>query len=108
MSVLRSTWRSRRALPMANKVVAAVVVLCGVVGMAAYAAGAAYAIGVYRVGSQAAAACDPLGNDTNSSKLIVPAIEGQTTSRYTCLAVQSSSEAVALVLVTCAYLLLVG
>ena len=87
--------------------VAAAVVLCGVVGMVAYIAGAAYSIEVHILDSQALAACDPLGNDTESSLRILPAIGVAVSSKYTCLAVQSSSEAVALVIITCAYLLLV-
>jgi len=107
MSAVRTNWRGGRALPMANRVVAAAVVLCGVVGMAAHTAAAAYSIEISRLASQAEAACDPFGNETNSSLLIVPAMEHAITIKYTCLAAQSGSESVALVLVTCAYLFLV-
>jgi len=107
MSVVRSSWRGRRILPMVNKVVAAAVVLCGVVGMSAYTAGAAYASEGSRLNSEALAACDPLGNDTNSSLRVVSVMDVVLASKLYCLSVQSGSEAVALIIVTCAYLLLV-
>jgi len=111
MRVVRSSWLGRCVLPMVKnsydlvKVVAVAVVLCGVVGVAAYIAGAAYAIEASRLDMQASAACDPLGNDTNSSLLFAPALEDAVTNRYTCISVQTTCEAVALVVVTCAYLL---
>jgi len=107
MSVVRSSLRCRRVLPMVSRAVAAAVVLCGVVGMVAYTAAGAYAVETSRLYNQASAACDSLAKDTNSSLLIVPTVEVSITNRYTCLAIQSGSEAVALVVVTCAYLLLV-
>jgi hypothetical protein len=107
MSGLRATWRDGRALPMLYTVFASVVTLCSAVSMAAYAAGGVYNSQLSRLYDQAAAACDPLGNDTNSSLLFVPASDDAVTYRYDCLAVQSVSEATALLLISGMYLVLV-
>jgi hypothetical protein len=92
---------------MLYKLFAAAVALCSAVGMAAYFAAGAYDSQVARICNQAAAACDPLGGETDASQLFAPAFDDALSHRYTCLAVQSGSEAVALVLVSCAYLLIV-
>jgi len=108
MSGVRATWRDGHALPMLYTVFASAVILCSVVGMAAYSAAGVYNISqISRLYDQAAAACDPLGNDTNSSLLFAPAIEDVVTRRYDCLAVQSVSEATALLLISGMYLVLV-
>ena len=107
MGAVRTFWRGGRALPMMYKVFAAAVTLCSAVGMAAYVAAGAYNSQVARLCNQAAAACDSLGGETDSSRLFAPAFDDAVSHRYTCLAVQSGSEAVALVLVSCAYLLIV-
>jgi hypothetical protein len=75
--------------------------------MTASVAAGAYSSQAARLAKQAAAACDPLGGETDASRLVAPALEDAVSHRYTCLAVQSGSEAVALVLVSCAYLLIV-
>ena len=95
------------ALPMLYKVFAAAVVLCSAVSMAAYAAASAYNSQISALSDDAAAACDPLGNDTNSSKTFNAAIDDAVTHRYDCLAVQSVAEATALLLISGLYLLLV-
>jgi hypothetical protein len=107
MGAVRTAWRGGRALPMLYKVFAAAVALCSAVGMAACFAAGAYNSQHARLAYQAAAACDPLGGETDASRLFVPAFDDALSHRYTCLAVQSGSEAVALVLVSCAYLLIV-
>jgi hypothetical protein len=107
MSGIRTSWRGGRALPMLYRMVASVVALCSAVGMAAYTAGSAYNSQISGLADQAAAACDYLGNDTNSSLVFIRALDEAVTHRYTCLAVQSVSEAVALLLISCAYLVLV-
>jgi len=107
MSGVKATWRDGRALPMLHTVFASVVTLCSAVGMVAYTAGGVYNSQRSRLLDQAAAACDPLGNDTTSSLLFVPAIEDKDTRRYDCLAVQSVSEATALLLISGMYLVLV-
>jgi hypothetical protein len=107
MSAVRTAWRGGRALPMLYKVFAAAVVLCSAVGMAAYAAGGAYNIQISAHDTAAAAACDPLGNDTNSSKAFSAAADDAIDHRYDCLAVQSVAEATALLLISSTYLLLV-
>jgi hypothetical protein len=101
------TWRGGRALRMLFKMIAAAVALCSAVGMAAYAAGSAYCIQTSAHGVAATAACDPLGNDTNSSLAFLLEIEDTDTLRYDCLAVQSVAEAIALLLISSIYLLLV-
>jgi len=107
MGSIRTTWRSGRALPMLYKAFAAAVVLCSAVGMAAYAAAAVYNSRNSALLDAAAAACDPLGNDTNASKAFIPAFDESVTHRYDCLAVQSVAEATALLLISSTYLLLV-
>jgi len=107
MSGVRATWRDGRALPMLYTVFASAVTLCSVVGMAAYTAAGVYNSQISRLWNQAAAACDPLGGDTNSSLLFAPAIDDAVTRRYDCLAVQSVSEATALLLISGMYLVLV-
>ncbi len=104
---VRTSWRGGRALPMLYKVFAAAVALCSAVGIVAYAAGGAYNSQISALDAAAAAACDPLGNDTNSSKAFIAAIDDAITHRYDCLAVQSVAEATALLLISSTYLLLV-
>jgi hypothetical protein len=107
MGAVGTTWIRGRALPMVYKVFAAAVVLCSAVGMAAYAAGGAYNSRKSALDAAAAAACDPLGNDTNSSKAFISAQDDADTHRYDCLAVQSVAEASALLLISSMYLFLV-
>ena len=107
MGAVTTTWRGGRALPMLFKMLAAAVALCSAVGMAAYAAGSAYCIQTSASSVAAAAACDPLGNDTNSSLAFLFEIQDTDTLRYDCLAVQSVAEATALLLISGLYLLLV-
>ncbi len=104
---IRTTWVRGRAPQMMYRVFAAAVVLSSAVGMAAYAAGGAYNGQMSALADAAAAAWDPLGNDTNSSRAIYAVINDKTSYRYDCLAVQSVSEATALVLISSTYLLLV-
>ena len=107
MGAVTTTWRGGRALPMLFKMLATAVALCSAVGMAAYAAGGAYSIQTSALSVAAAAACDPLGNDTNSSLAFLFEIEDADTLRYDCLAVQSVAEATTLLLISITYLLLV-
>jgi hypothetical protein len=107
MGAVRTAWRGGRALPMLYKVFAAAVVLCSAVGMAAYIAAGAYNSQISALRDAAAAACDPLGNDTNSSKAFSAAGDDASTNRLDCLAVQSVAEAIALLLISSMYLLLV-
>jgi len=105
--VRRTSWRHGRALPMLYKMFAAAVVLCSAIGMAAYAAAGAYNSQNWALDDAAAAACDPLGNDTNSSKAFNAAIDDADAHRFDCLAIQSVAEATALLLISSTYLLLV-
>jgi hypothetical protein len=107
MSSVGARWRDGRALPMLYTVFASAVTLCSVIGMAGYIAGGAYNSQISRLNDQAAAACDLLGHETNSSLFFVPALEDAIAHRFDCLAVQSESEATALLLISSMYLLLV-
>jgi hypothetical protein len=107
MGDIRTTWRGRPVLPTLYKVFAASVALCSAVSMAAYIAAGAYNSRISALCDAAAAACDPLGNDTNSSKSFNAAIDDAIERLYDCLAVQSIAEAAALLLVSGTYLLLV-
>jgi hypothetical protein len=75
--------------------------------MAAYVAAGAYNSQISALFDAAAAACDPLGNDTNSSKAFNAGIDNAVTHQDDCLAVQSVAEATALLLISSTYLLLV-
>ena len=89
------------------RVVAACVVLCSFGGMVAlYVAGANYLQSGGRY-DQAAAACDAQGNDTNSSLSLLYEAEVLQTQAATAVSVQAILEAVALLLISTAYLILV-
>jgi len=107
LGAVSTTWRCGHALPMLYKAFAAVVAVCSAVGMAAFAAAGAYNSQTSALCDAAAAACDPLGNDTSSSMALNLAIDDSITHRFDCLAVQSVAEATALMLISSTYLILV-
>ena len=97
----------RGALVRVYHVIAAAVVLCSVGGMVALDVAAAYQVQYVGLIEQAAAACDAQGNDTNSSIFFFDEAAPLFTQSGTALSVQAVLEAVALVLVSSAYLVLV-
>ena len=84
-------------------VMVALVLLCSVISLVAYCVAAAYGVLVSDLSSQAAAACDSMGNDTNSSlPLFARALAYENTS-YDAQSVQNVCEALALLFISIAY-----
>lgn len=97
----------RGALARVYHVFAAAVVLCSVGSMVALDVAAAYQVQYVGLIEQAAAACDAQGSDTSSSIFFSDEAAPLFTQSGTALSVHHILEAVALVLVSSAYLLLV-
>ena len=110
MSGVRRRWLtvSGRALPKVYRVTAGAVVVGGVVGMVADSVAGAYEVQLAGLLDQAAAACDFAGNDTNSSLALLNAANAISTKAGTAVSVQSSSEALTLLLVSIAFFVIVS
>ena len=92
-----------QSLPRLHTVMVALVLLCSVISLVAYCVAAAYGVLVSDLSSQAAAACDSMGNDTNSSlPLFARALAYEITS-YDAQSVQNVCEALALLFISIAY-----
>ena len=94
-------------LALVQRAAAAAVVLCGVGGLVALDVAAAYQFQAASVFDQAAAACDEQGNDTVTSLALNTQANNLNTTSNTAASVQSVFEAITLVLISTAYLLLV-
>jgi hypothetical protein len=108
MSGVRQGWLSARALPNVYRVMAGAVVVGSVAGMVANIVAGAYSVQTALVADQAAAACDASGNDTNSSLALSNAASAINTKAGTASSVQSISEALTLLLVSIAFLVIVS
>ena len=108
MSGVRRRWLKRWALPNVYRVMAGAVVVGGVVGMVADAVAGSIAVQQAQLNDQAAAACDAAGNDTNSSMALANAATAIRTKAGTAQSVQSSSEALTLLLVSVAFVVIVS
>ncbi len=108
MSGVRQRWLSGRALPNVYRVVAGTVVVGSVVGMVADAVAGAYDLQAALLVDQAAAACDAAGSNTNSSLALFNATSAIAAKAGTAISVQSSSEALTLLLVTIAFVVIVS
>ena len=110
MSGVRRRWLtvSGRALPNVYRVMAGAVVVGSVVGMVADAVAGAYGVQQAGLMYQAAGACDAAGNDTNSSLAFFNAANVISTKASTAQSVQSSSEALTLLIVSVAFLAIVS
>jgi len=108
LSAIQRVWSNGSALSRVFNVVAVTVVLCSVAGMIAYFVAAAYAQKIVEVANQAANLCDTQGNDTNSSLALLPELQSKISEKHTAHASQSVSEALALLLTTFAYAVLVA
>ena len=97
-----------RTLSLTFRAVAAVVVLCGVVGLVALIVSCAYESQVSGLYVQAAAACDAQGNDTNSSLNFANLANTANNNCNRAQAVQNMSEALALLVISIAYCVLVA
>ena len=92
-----------QSLPRLHTVMVTLVSLCSVISLVAYTVAAAYGVLVSDLSSQAAAACDSMGNDTNSSlPLFARALAYENTS-YDAQSVQNVCEALALLFISIAY-----
>ena len=97
----------RRALPLLFRAMAAAVALCSVTGMVALDRAAAYRVQIAGLFDLAAAACGAAGNDTVTSLFFVNEAIDMKADGNACVSVQSICEAVALVMASLSYLLLV-
>ena len=95
------------ALARVCRGIAAAVVLCCLAGMVALDVAAAYTVQAAALLDRAAAACDAQGNDTNSSLALLNGNDNFSTASSAATAVQVALEAVLLLLISSAYLLLV-
>ncbi len=110
MSGVRRRWLtvSGRTLPNVYRVTAGAVVVGGVVGMVANSVVAAYSVQGALLGDEAAAACDAAGNYTDSSLALINAANAIAAKAGTAVSVQSSSEALTLLLVSIAFFVIVS
>ena len=108
MSGVRRRWLSARALPNVYRVMAGAVVVGGVLGMVADIVAGVYFVQTGLLADQAAVACDAAGNDTNSSLALSNAASAINTKAGTASSVQSISEALTLLLVSIAFLVIVS
>ena len=108
LSGVRRRWLSARALPTVYRVMAGAAVVGSIVGMVVDDVAGAYAVQVARLYDQAAAACDAAGNNTNLSLDLSDDINAIRTKAGTAASVQSSIEALTLLLVSFAFLVIVS
>ena len=94
-------------VPRVYRATAAVVVMCSVGGIVALDAAGAYYVQVAGLYDQAAAACDAQGSDTNSSLAIGSSTTTIISQAGTALSVQAVLEAIALLIISAAYIILV-
>ena len=107
MSSVRRRWMNGRALPIVYRFMVAAVVAGSAVCMVASDVTAAYTMQQAQLQDQAAAACDAQGNDTNSSLALAFAATTAGDTTDTAQAVQASVEALTLLLVTVAFVVIV-
>ena len=108
MSGVRRRWVSAWALPNVNRVMAGAVVVGSVVGVVANAVAGAYFAQWAGLDDQAAAACDASGSDTAFSLAFFNASVSVHTKANTAISVQAGSEALSLLLVSFAYVVIVS
>jgi len=97
---------SSRALLKFHRVMAAAIILCSVASMVAFDVGAVYFVQASVLSDQAAANCVQ-GSDSNSSRALSNEVISITAKAYTAEAVQNFSEAIALLLVSVSYVVIV-
>jgi hypothetical protein len=94
-------------LAIVHRAIATAVVLCSLGGMVALYVTGAYFVQVARLNDQAAAACDTQGNDTMLSLALINETGDILTQAGIAASVQAILEAIALLLISTAYLILV-
>jgi len=95
-----------RVLPMLHRSISALVVVCSFAGLIAFSAASVFEAQKAQLRDQAAAACDSEGHDTNSSVALFDASSVIVPKAATAQAVQNFSEAIALLLISVTYGLL--
>ena len=108
MSGVRRRWMNWRALPKVYKVMAGAVVLGSVVGMVADAVAGTLLVQEADVVDQAAAACDAAGSGGNSSCVFSDTANDIAAKARTSQSLQAGSEALTLLLVSIAFLVIVS
>ena len=108
MSGVRRRWLSGRTLPIVYRVMAGAVVVGSVVGLVASCVAGVYYAQQANLNDEVAGACDAAGNDTNSSLFLLNAVIDLHTKAYTARSVEASSEALTLLLVTIAFVVIVS
>jgi hypothetical protein len=104
---VRRSWFNGRALVKLFRVMAAVVVMCSAGGTVAFAVAGAYFLQISALYIQAAGACDSQGRDTPASLALEADAATVNAGGKSAIEVQNVSEAVTLLLVSVAYVLLV-
>ena len=89
------------------RIISAAVLLCSAFSTVAFAVAGAYSLKLAAITQQQAFLCDAQGNPTNASVALAPSKVDAASSSNIASAVQSTSEAVALLLISAEYLLLV-
>ena len=108
MSGVRRRWLSRRALPSVYRMMAGAVVVGSVVSMVADAVAGAYFVQQAGLNDQAAAACYGLSNDTILCFDLVNSTIPIGAKARTLQSVQASSEALTLLIVSVAFVVIVS
>ena len=103
----RGKMANRSLLVIVYRVIAGAVVLCSVGCLVALYVAGAYNLQAAMIFDRAAAACDVQGNDTNSSLAVLTESTAKLNQSGTTTSVQSFLEAIALLLISTAYLVLV-
>ena len=107
MNEARRAWLNGPVLVFMHRIMAALVALGGVVGMVALDTAGDYALKEAALLQQAALSCDASGNDTNSSLTFLASSNDMRTIVYTAQSVQVGTEALTLLFVTAAYVVVV-
>ena len=95
--------RSTPSLLLLYKLAAAVIVMCSIACLVAFDVAAAFMLQAAHVNAQASAACDAVGNDTNSSIALNGAAISIVDNANSVVSVQSIFEALALTFISVAY-----
>ena len=105
---LLRTFFSARALYVIHRLLSAIVVMCGAVGLSGYTSAGIFYIQASRVSERAAAACDAQGNETPHSLELFKEANAFDTKSHTSESIENGSEAIALLLITIAFSIIVG
>ena len=107
MNIVSRWWREGLPLPVMFKVMSALVVVCSMAGMVALDKSAAFALQASDVAAQAAFACNASGYDTDASIVLRNAAADLVSHAATAASVQRVCEAIALVVLSVSYFILV-